>query len=224
MHWQSIYLAKRIQKQAEKKEQNGYLISAAELYLRASIYWRTSLICFNQPKDERVEKYTEIATKCYEDYLRVSGYPGAAIDIPYENTTFVEIFDKVMKLPAMVRPKMVYGLMDDYAWKHGVSRDEIIEELKKYDNTSIMNLITCKTLVLDGTAEINKGSARIFFDALTNCEKEYMCFDTESTAQHHAQMGGYQVGPEFIGEDNCLAAYRYRAFFIGCFKISVCCA
>lgn len=321
-------LAKRLQEQAGEKEQKGYLISAAELYLRASTYWRTSLICFNQPKDERIEKYAGIAAKCYEDYLRISGYPGVAIDIPYEDATlpghfyqsptakdkapvvilvpgrdtwaedtrwlydgllkrgihclcfdgpgqgvplrvnhmpfrpdfenvmtpvinyalgqfdcidenrigaigfsfgafllpracayekrikvcitdtgniawgthFAGIFDKVMKLPAMVRPKMVYSLMDDYAWKHGVQRDEIIEELKKYDNTGIMNLITCKTLVLDGTAEINKGSAKIFFDTLTNCEKEYKCFDTESTAQHHAQMGGYQVGSEFIGD------------------------
>lgn len=321
-------LATRIQGQAKEKEQLGYSISAAELYLRAATYWRTSLICFNQPEDERTKSYTINATQCYEDYLRISGYPGVTVDIPYEDTTlpghfyrspvakdkaplmilvpgrdtwaedtrwlydgllkrgihclcfdgpgqgaplrvnklsfrpdfenvmtpvidyalksfdcidekrigaigfsfgafllpracafdkrikvcitdtgniawgthFANIFEKVMKLPAVARPKMVYNLMDDYAWKHGVSRDEIIEELKKYDNTDIMNLITCKTLVLDGTAEINKGSAKVFYDALTSCEKEYKCFDTESTAQHHAQMGGYQVGSEFIAD------------------------
>ena len=27
-----------------------------------------------------------------------------------------------------------------------------------------------------------------------------LCFDTESTVQNHAQMGGYQVGSEFIGD------------------------
>ena len=115
-------------------------------------------------------------------------------------THFADIFTKVMKLPSPLRPKMVYSLMDDYAWKHGVSREQVIEELRKYDNRDIADRIECDMLVLDGTAEINKGSAEIFYKALTNCRKEYKCFDRESTAQHHAQMGGYQAGAEFIAD------------------------
>lgn len=321
-------LAGRLEREATCKEQKGHKVSAAELYLRAATYWRSSLICFNQGEDSRTAEYSEKAADCYEKYLQISGYPGVSIEIPYEGTTlpghfyrspvaagkapliilvpgrdtwaedtrwlydgllkrgihclcfdgpgqgaplrvqklpfrpdfenvmtpvidyalatfseinaerigaigfsfgafllpracafdkrikvcitdtgniawgshFADIFTKVMKLPAFIRPKMVYHLMDDYAWKHGVSRDDVIDELRKYDNHDIMGKITCKTLVLDGTAEINKGSAEIFYNALTNCEKEYKCFDTKSTAQHHAQMGGYQVGAEFIGD------------------------
>ena len=82
-------------------------------------------------------------------------------------------------------------MMDDYAWKHGVSREAVIEELRKYDNTDIVDKINCEMLVLDGTAEINKGEAKVFFDALQNCKKEYKLFDEASTSQCHAQMGGY---------------------------------
>ena len=81
-------------------------------------------------------------------------------------THFADIFTKVMKLPSPLRPKMVYSLMDDYAWKHGVSREHVIEELRKYDNRDIADRIECDMLVLDGTAEINKGSAEIFYKAL----------------------------------------------------------
>ena len=111
---------------------------------------------------------------------------------------FADIFAKVMKLPAPFRPKMVYNMMDDYAWKHGVSREAVIEELRKYDNTDIVDKVNCEMLVLDGTAEINKGEAKVFYDALQNCKKEYKLFDETSTSQCHAQMGGYVPAAEFI--------------------------
>ena len=111
---------------------------------------------------------------------------------------FADIFSKVTKLPAPVRPKMVYHLMDDYAWKHGVSREQIIDELRKYDNTAIVDKITCNMLVLDGTAEINKGEGKIFYEALKHCKKTYHIFDEASTSQCHAQMGGYVPAAEYI--------------------------
>lgn len=111
---------------------------------------------------------------------------------------FADIFERVMKLPSLFRPKMVGQLMDDYAWKHGVSKDEIIEELRKYDNSGILDMINCRMLVLDGTAEMNKGDAKIFFDSLKSCQKEYKLFDEKSTAQCHSQMGGYGPASEFL--------------------------
>lgn len=111
---------------------------------------------------------------------------------------FADIFAKAMKLPAPLRPKMIYNMMDDYAWKHGVSRNKVIDELRKYDNTEIADKVTCETLVLDGTAEINKGQAKLFYDALKNCKKEYKLFDETSTSQCHSQMGGYQPAAEYL--------------------------
>lgn len=111
---------------------------------------------------------------------------------------FADIFEKVLSVPKALRPPMMEGMMKDYAWKHGVSIEHIVEELRKYDNTDILSQITCETLVLDGTAEINKGEAQVFYDALTNCKKELKVFDEISTSQCHAQMGGYVPAAEFI--------------------------
>ena len=321
-------LASRIEAEAVLKENDRCMVSAASLYMRAATYWRTALICYNNAGDPRVVQYSKKAADCYEKFLKLSDYPGTAINIPYEGTElpghfyrspaageraplmilvpgrdtwaedtrwmydellnrgihclcfdgpgqgavlrvqripfrpdfenvitpvidyaldnfseidperigimgfsfgaflspracafekriklcvtdtgnidwgthFADIFTKVMKLPSPLRPKMVYSLMDDYAWKHGVSREHVIEELRKYDNRDIADRIECDMLVLDGTAEINKGSAEIFYKALTNCRKEDKCFDRESPAQHHAQMGGSQAGAEYIAD------------------------
>lgn len=311
---------------AVKKEHENHIQSAQNEYLRASTYYRTALMCYTNANDPKLKKVCERSNDCYESYLELSGYPGAFIKIPYENTYlpghfyraktenekaplmilipgrdtfaedtrwmydgllkrgihclvfdgpgqgfalrqlglpfrpdwenvvtpvidyalkeftcidekrigafgvsfgafllpracafekriklavvnpgninwgghFADVFIKVMKMPAMLRPKMVYNMMDDYAWKHGVSKENIIEELRKYDNTDIVDKVTCETLVLDGTAEINKGQAEVFYDALQNCKKEYKLFDEESTSQCHSQMGGYQPASEYI--------------------------
>ncbi len=318
--------AKRLQTQAEEKEQKMHWESAACLFLRASTYWRVALMCFSQKEDSRIVEYAKYSHRCYEKYLSLSLYPGKYVEIPYEGTYlpghfycspaakqtaplmilvpgrdtwaedtrwiydgllkrgihclifdgpgqgyalrlqnmpfrfdwenvltpvidyavanlkeinsdrigalgisfggfllpracafekrikvcvtnpgninwggyFADIFTKVMKLPMLFRPKMVFGMMEDYAWKHGVTREQVIEELRKYDNTNIIDQVTCETLVLDGTAEINKGEAKKFYDALKNCKKEYKLFDETTTAQCHSQMGGYAAASEYI--------------------------
>ncbi|HLV46043.1 MAG: alpha/beta hydrolase family protein [Flavobacterium sp.] len=106
-------------------------------------------------------------------------------------------FRKIKKLPKFLRPSMIDGMVRDYAWKHGVENDidAVIAELDKYSNEDILDKITCKVLVVDGTAEVNPGIAKKFYDALS-CPKDYMLFDETSFAQTHTQMGGYGAGSE----------------------------
>lgn len=105
--------------------------------------------------------------------------------------------EKALKIPAMIRPNMIDFVLKDYEWKHGANNKTIINELKKFDNTKIVQNIKTKTLVLDGSAEVTHGAAKKFYDALT-CPKDYLLFDENSTAQQHTQMGGYATGTEYI--------------------------
>ena len=104
----------------------------------------------------------------------------------------------ISKLPRFLRPSFVESMVKDYAWKHGVSEKEVFQTLKDYDNTSVIDKITCETLVMDGTAEIVPGQAQKFFDAL-QCPKDYMLFDETTTAQSsHCQMGSYATATEYL--------------------------
>lgn len=100
--------------------------------------------------------------------------------------------------PLAELPDQLRNLVSDYAWKHGVpnSIKDVVQALQPYDNSAILDQVTCETLVLDGTGEVFHG-ARPFFDAL-NCPKEYLLFDESSTAQSHCQIGGYATATEFI--------------------------
>lgn len=95
---------------------------------------------------------------------------------------------------------MFNNMIYNYAQKHGFSTDKIIEELRKYDYTNIVNQITCDTLVLDGTIKINKGTLEEFYEGLNNCNKEYKLFDEMSKAQCHSQMGEHGVAYVFMIE------------------------
>lgn len=103
----------------------------------------------------------------------------------------------ISKLPAFLRPSFMNILLKDYAWKHGVSVKDVIQTLQKYDNTSVIDKITCETLVMDGSAEIIPGQAQKFFEAL-KCPKDYMLFDETTTAQLHCQMGSYATATEYL--------------------------
>ena len=103
----------------------------------------------------------------------------------------------LQNMPKEIRPKFMNIMVEDYAWKHGVSEENIIEELKKYDNTDVIDKITCKVLVLDGTAETSPGAALKFYEML-KCPKDYILFDENTTAQCHTQMGGYATATEYI--------------------------
>lgn len=106
---------------------------------------------------------------------------------------------QVQKLPKILRPSMMDKMVEDYAWKHGVENeiDAVIDELDKYSNADILDEITCKVLVMDGTSETLPGEAIKFYDALKS-PKHYMLFDETTTAQTHTQMGGYATASEIL--------------------------
>jgi hypothetical protein len=110
---------------------------------------------------------------------------------------FAKRLQLIKKTPKSLRPPFMQFMLQDYAWKQGVSEDSIIDELKKYDNTGILDKITCKTLVMDGTNEPMFGEAKKFFDAL-KCQKNYMLFDETTTTQTHCQMGSYATATEYL--------------------------
>ncbi|MEU6084397.1 alpha/beta fold hydrolase [Streptomyces sp. NPDC047108] len=79
-------VAGRIQRRAEEWERKGRKISASSAYLRASTYWRASLLHFSFPGDPRVREYSAAAYDTYDRYLELSGYPGEFLRIPYEGS------------------------------------------------------------------------------------------------------------------------------------------
>jgi pimeloyl-ACP methyl ester carboxylesterase len=105
--------------------------------------------------------------------------------------------EPISKLPQFMRPSFVDNMITDYAWKHGVTTKEIFNTLRNYDNSSVLDRITCETLVMDGTAEIVPGKAQEFFDAL-KCPKHYLLFNENTTSQSHCQMGSYGTGAEYL--------------------------
>jgi hypothetical protein len=319
-------LAERIQARAEEADKNGKNVTASTAYLRASTYWRCALLYFSDFEDARMKDYAIASSTCYQRYLHLSGYPGVAIEIPYEdsflpgyfykspnagekaplliitpgrdtwaedtrwvydaalrrgihcliydgpgqgfalrlnNLTFrpdwekvvspiidfaldkfpevdagnialmglsfggyliprVAAFDQRIKVcitdpgniswgrqiitqlekfkehPLEQLPAQMRNLVRDYAWKHGVPNTikDVIDALQPYDNSDILDKVTCETLVLDGTAEVFSG-AKPFYEALQG-PKEYLLFDETSTAQSHCQIGGYATASEFI--------------------------
>ena len=80
-------MANRLQKLAEQYEQTNKTVSASSAYLRASTYWRVALMYFSDVADPRMKQYCRFSQACYDKSLALSGYPGKAIAIPYENTT-----------------------------------------------------------------------------------------------------------------------------------------
>jgi alpha-beta hydrolase superfamily lysophospholipase len=102
--------------------------------------------------------------------------------------------------------EMVMGLsathawfMEDSMWKHGVDNPyDLMKEFEKCDLRPHVDRIECPTLVMDGTQEaFSTGQARPLYDALS-CEKDYLLFDDESTAQLHCQNGANATAGEFM--------------------------
>jgi len=77
-------MAKRLQHRAEDAEAAEKRVSASTAYLRASTYWRASLMYFSHPGDPRVRDHSIASAQCYARYLELSGYPGKYVEIPYE--------------------------------------------------------------------------------------------------------------------------------------------
>ena len=103
----------------------------------------------------------------------------------------------ILQIPEEQRPPFMNFMLDDYAWKQGVPKEDVPANLDRYDNTDVVELVTCDTLVFDRAAEVQPGAAKQYFDAL-RCPKDYHLFDFDSTAQCHCQTGGYAPASEFI--------------------------
>ena len=70
----------------------------------------------------------------------------------------------IQKMPPKMRPKFMNVMLEDYAWKHGVPEEAVVDEFKKYDNSNILDKVECEVLVLDGTAEMTFGAAKELYD------------------------------------------------------------
>lgn len=103
----------------------------------------------------------------------------------------------ILKIPKEQRPPQLDFMLSDYVWKHGTTEEELIDELKKFDNSDILNELDCLTLVLDGSSEINAGESKRFLESIS-CPKDYLYFDEDSSSQLHCQMGGYGAAAEAI--------------------------
>lgn len=315
-------MAASLEKRAENSKSNATKESA---YLRASTYWRVSLMYFNSTDDERLAKYSQNSLDCYHKYLEVSDIDAEYVELPYGDTfmpahfykspnaedkaplmiltpgrdTFAEdtawvyrqalkrgihclvydgpgqgfalrmngitfrhdienvitpiidyclenydcidedniilfgisfggflvpraaIYDKrvrmcivdpgninwggafaerlavIEKMPKRIRPTQLDFMLEDYIYKHGATADTICDELRKFDNTDIIDELKCLTIVMDGTSEMTQGEAKAFYDML-DCEKEYLMFDEDTGSQMHAQMGGYATASELL--------------------------
>ena len=85
----------------------------------------------------------------------------------------------------------------DSMWKYDVNSPyELFQRLAECDLTDVAGQITCEMLIMDGTSEVfSEGQARQLYDALS-CERTFMLFDAESTAQLHCQNGGNATAGE----------------------------
>jgi hypothetical protein len=85
----------------------------------------------------------------------------------------------------------------DWMWRHGArSPSELLLKLKEFTNAPIVDRISCRMLVMDGTAEaFTAGQARKLYDSL-RCPKDYMLFTEEDTGLVHCQTGAHAVAAQ----------------------------
>ena len=76
-------MASTLEKRAENSNSN---VTKESAYLRASTYWRISLMYFNSIDDDRLSQYSKNSLDCYHKYLEVSDFPGEYVEIPYEDS------------------------------------------------------------------------------------------------------------------------------------------
>ncbi|WP_394841211.1 alpha/beta fold hydrolase [Pendulispora brunnea] len=84
--------------------------------------------------------------------------------------------------------------MKDAMFKHGAtSPSDLLFKLREFTNEPVVQRITARTLVMDGTGEsFTPGQAKLLFDALT-CPKDYMLFNAEDTGLLHCQEAAQAV-------------------------------
>lgn len=78
----------------------------------------------------------------------------------------------------------------------GETPAEFLDNVKKFDNTEILDKIKCRMLIMDGTSEVyGEGQAKKLYDAMT-CEKDYMLFTEEDSASEHCQVGAGAIATQ----------------------------
>jgi alpha-beta hydrolase superfamily lysophospholipase len=100
-----------------------------------------------------------------------------------------ELFDKAIHRLASGWPTAAYWLRD-VQWKHGAQTpSQIFQKLSEFDNTPIIDRISCPVLIMEGTAEdATPGQSRKLHDALKG-PKHLMVFTEEDAAPLHCQAG-----------------------------------
>jgi alpha-beta hydrolase superfamily lysophospholipase len=82
--------------------------------------------------------------------------------------------------------------VSDTMWKHGsTTPSEMMAAMEPYTNERIVDRITCRMLVMDGTAD-DFSQGRRLFDALPG-PKDYLLFIEQDTGQQHCQVGALGV-------------------------------
>ncbi len=84
--------ASRVEGMAEQSLAGGHAISAGEIYLRASNYYRAAVIRYAVPDDPRMLEVCRSAVECFDRAIDLLAMPARAVAIPYENTTLPGYF------------------------------------------------------------------------------------------------------------------------------------
>lgn len=79
-------MAARVEERAKASDARGKRVSAASAYLRASTYWRGSLMHYSHHDDPRQLAHGEASYRCYDRWIELTGYPAEPVEIPYEGS------------------------------------------------------------------------------------------------------------------------------------------
>ena len=111
------HMAGTLEKRAEESES---IVTKESCYLRASTYWRVSLMYFNSTDDERLASYSRKSLDCYHKYLEASDIMGEYVEIPYEDSYLPAHYYKSPtssdKAPLMILTPGRDTFAEDTAW------------------------------------------------------------------------------------------------------------
>ncbi len=86
--------AERLEAVAQDSELRGHPLSASHAYLRSATYYRAALHRHANPFSPEVPELAQRAVTRFGQYLKLSGSPCTAVQIPYEGTTLPGYFCK----------------------------------------------------------------------------------------------------------------------------------
>lgn len=109
-------------------------------------------------------------------------------------TSVPQAFDQAIYGLMRTDPLIRWGVKD-MLWKHGeTSPAQLLRSMTAYTNEDIVDRITCRVLVMDGTAD-SFAQGKALYEALKG-PKDYMLFTEEDTGQAHVQVGALAVATE----------------------------